>query len=89
MSKLSAILLVLFLGASARGQDKPAIFVAPLDGDLSQIQGWQPALGQGLAEMLVTELSSIGKFQVLESTDLKDLKEEIGLGESGYGGKDE
>ena len=89
MSKLSAILLVLFLGASARGQDKPAIFVAPLDGDLSQIQGWQPALGQGLAEMLVTELSSIGKFQVLESTDLKDLKEEIGLGESGYVGKDE
>ena len=47
---------------------KPTIFVAPLDGDLAQIQGWQPALGEGLAEMLITELGKIGKFDVMEST---------------------
>jgi len=60
------------------------VFVAPLDGDMAQIQGWQPALGEGLAEMLITELSRSGKFEVLESTGLKDLKDEIALGDSGY-----
>jgi curli biogenesis system outer membrane secretion channel CsgG len=63
---------------------KPTIFVAPLDGDLSQIQGWQPALGEGLAEMLITELTKLGKFTVLESTALPELIGEIQLGEAGY-----
>jgi curli biogenesis system outer membrane secretion channel CsgG len=62
----------------------PTLFVAPLDGDTSQIMGWQPALGEGLAEMLITELTRLGKFQVLESTALNDLKEEIKLGDTGY-----
>lgn len=62
----------------------PTLFVAPLEGDASQVMGWQPALGEGLAEMLTTELSKLGKFQVLESTALKDLAGEIELGESGY-----
>ncbi len=67
------------------GQDNlPTIFVAPLDGDAAQIQGWQPALGEGLAEMLITELSKLNKFQVLESTALESLKSEIKLGEEGY-----
>ena len=74
---------------AARAQDKPTIFVAPLDGDLSQIQGWQPALGEGLAEMLVTEVTRLGRFEVLESTALKDLVDEIRLGESGYVGEKE
>jgi curli biogenesis system outer membrane secretion channel CsgG len=71
---------------SARAEDKaqPTIFVAPLDGDVSQIMAWQPALGEGLAEMLITELSRLGKFQILESTSLKDLANEIKLGEAGY-----
>lgn len=68
---------------------KPSIFVAPLDGDMSQIQGWQPALGEGLAEMLITELTKTGKFDVLESTALSDLKNEISLGEDGYVGEEE
>ena len=67
----------------------PTIFVAPLDGDMSQIQAWQPALGEGLAEMLITELGKTNKFQVLESTAIKDLVGEIHLGEEGYVGKDE
>ncbi len=69
---------------TALAQDKakqlPTLFVAPLEGDLSQVMGWQPALGEGLAEMLITEMQNVGKFQVLESTALKDLAEEIKLG---------
>jgi curli biogenesis system outer membrane secretion channel CsgG len=67
----------------------PTLFVRPLDGDLSQIQGWQPALGEGLAEMLITELAKTKKFDVLESTALKDLMKEIDLGDSGYVAKEE
>ena len=83
-------LFALICSVSVMAQDKPAstqlptLFVAPLDGDTSQVMGWQPALGEGLAEMLITELTRLGKFQVLESTALKDLAEEIKLGETGY-----
>lgn len=67
----------------------PTIFVAPLEGDTSQIMAWQPALGEGLAEMLITELGKINKFQVLESTALEHLKDEIRLGDDGFVGQDE
>jgi curli biogenesis system outer membrane secretion channel CsgG len=89
--KTSVFCLFLSLAMTLHAQDSagtskalPTLFVAPLDGDVSQIMGWQPALGEGLAEMLITEISRSGKFQVLESTALKELAEEIQLGESGY-----
>jgi curli biogenesis system outer membrane secretion channel CsgG len=85
---IAAILVSSFL-LSTRAENKPTIFVAPLDGDMAQIQGWQPALGEGLAEMLITELGKIGKFDVLESTALENLKDEIRLGEEGYVGDKE
>ena len=75
--------------SSAEDKALPAIFVAPLDGDRAQIQGWQPALGEGLAEMLITELGKLKKFTVLESTALESLKDEIKLGEDGYTSKEE
>ncbi len=75
--------------ATGLSQTTPTIFVAPLDGDLSQIQGWQPALGEGLAEMLITELTKLNKFQVLESTAIEDLKDEIRMGEEGFVAQDE
>lgn len=85
MKKLLCLLALSAVAAGgARASDKPSIFVAPLDGDISQIQGWQPALGEGLAEMLITELSKLGKFEVLESTALPELMDEIRLGETGY-----
>ncbi|MFZ5806605.1 MAG: CsgG/HfaB family protein [Verrucomicrobiota bacterium] len=86
MRKLMIVLsVVLCVGTSfAEESSKPTMFVAPLDGDMSQIQGWQPALGEGLAEMLITELTKTGKFDVLESTALSELKSEIDLGEDGY-----
>jgi curli biogenesis system outer membrane secretion channel CsgG len=90
MRKAIPILMLVCSVVAATAQDKPTakqaptLFVAPLDGDTSQVMGWQPALGEGLAEMLITELSKLGKFQVLESTALKDLGDEIKLGETGY-----
>src|SRR6266853_6392637 len=93
MRKLLLCLMPLCAILSARGQDAPSsessLFVAPLDGDISAILGWQTALGEGLAEMLVTEITRINKFQVLESTALRDLANEIHLGEDGYVGDDE
>jgi curli biogenesis system outer membrane secretion channel CsgG len=90
--KLRTTVFLLALGlVRGFGEDAsaPNIFVAPLEGDLSQIQGWQPALGEGLAEMLITELTKLNKFQVLESTALEHLKDEIKLGEEGYVAADE
>ena len=86
MKKLIALMACLGCLWTARAQENslPSIFVKPLDGDITQIMGWQPALGTGLAEMLITELTKLNKFQVLESTALNDLKEEIKLGDEGY-----
>lgn len=69
---------------STSASSAPTLFVAPLDGDVNAILAWQPALGEGLAEMLITELNRLGKFQILESTALKELASEIELGQSGY-----
>ncbi len=89
MKRVAAVLFSLGFAFSLTAQNTgqksvPTIFVAPLDGDATQVMGWQPALGEGLAEMLVTELGRIGKFQVVESTALKELADEIKLGEAGY-----
>jgi curli biogenesis system outer membrane secretion channel CsgG len=73
----------------AQNETLPTIFVAPFDADRTHIEYWQPAMGQGLAEMLITELGKINKFQVLESTALEHLKDEIRLGDEGWVGKDE
>lgn len=82
-------MLGLTLRVLAEDNALPTIFVAPLDGDLTQIQGWQPALGEGLAEMLITEIGKLNKFQMLESTAIEHLKAEIKLGDDGFVGKDE
>lgn len=88
-TRLIGMILGALVGTNALAQDKPTVFVAPLDGDLAAIQGWQPAMGEGLAEMLITELTKLGKFEVLESTALPELIGEIELGQQGYVAKDE
>src|SRR4051794_39881312 len=86
-SWLAAVLLPLTV---ALAQDsRPTIIVAPMKGDTTQIQAWQPACGEGLAEMLVTEISKGTQFEVLESTHVGDLVDEINLGEAGYVAKGE
>lgn len=83
---LCALLLTVqtFRLQAAEESTLPTLIVAPLTADLSQIQGWQPALGEGLAEMLTTELTKLNKFTVLENTKLDVLIDEIKLGESGF-----
>lgn len=68
---------------SAEG-DLPTVFVAPFNGDRTAIQYWQPAMGEGLAEMLITELGKLNKYSVLESTQVEALKDEIRMGEDGW-----
>lgn len=70
--------------APAQDAELPTLIVAPFTGDLRGIQYWQPALGEGLAEMLITELGKINKFTVLETTQLATLKDEIKLGADGW-----
>jgi curli biogenesis system outer membrane secretion channel CsgG len=91
MKRAIGILLVAVgvFSAAAQQGEAPTLFVAPLSGDQTAIEFWQPALGEGLAEMLITELGKTGKFQVLESTALEELKSEINMGEEGWVASDE
>jgi curli biogenesis system outer membrane secretion channel CsgG len=70
--------------ALAEDGGPPTLFVAPFSGSTTAIQYWQPAMGEGLSEMLITELGKLNKFQVLESTQLGALKDEIKMGEDGW-----
>ena len=79
-----SIFLAIGFTALAQESGPPTLFVAPLKPDTTLMSMWQPALGQGLAEMLITEITKLNKFQVLESTALEQLKDEIRLGEDGY-----
>lgn len=77
-----AILLAITASlAPGQGAEKPTIVVARTEA--SQIAGWQPALGEGLAQMIVTELHKLGTFEVLESLALPDLESEQNLGREG------
>jgi curli biogenesis system outer membrane secretion channel CsgG len=70
--------------ASDQGSGLPTLIVAPFSGDKAAIQYWQPALGEGLSEMFVTELGKINKFTVLENSQLGELKNEIAQGQDGW-----
>jgi curli biogenesis system outer membrane secretion channel CsgG len=78
------VLGVLFATARIFADDQPTCFVAPFSGNQNSIQYWQPAMGEGLGEMLTTELGKLNKFQMLEINDLGDLKNEIGMGQDGW-----
>jgi len=83
---LCSSVLAAGLAASAGAADNglPTLIVAPFSGDITHIQYWQPAMGEGLCEMLITEMGKINKFQVLETTQLGALKDEIKMGEDGW-----
>ncbi|HWN97425.1 MAG TPA: CsgG/HfaB family protein [Methylomirabilota bacterium] len=70
--------------ATSNGAYVPTISVAKTTGTAGPYNpNWQPAMGDGLAQMMVTELGKLGNFRVLESVALEDLREERKLGESG------
>jgi curli biogenesis system outer membrane secretion channel CsgG len=81
---LSTTLVASVFSVSAANADLPTLIVAPFTGERTHIQYWQPALGAGLADMLVTELGKINKFTVLETIDLDVLKDEIREGQDGW-----
>lgn len=70
--------------ALAEDSGLPSLIVAPFGGDRTAITYWQPAMGEGLSEMLITELAKLNKFQVLETTQLGTLMDEIKMGEDGW-----
>ena len=86
MKKTLSILVLGVSLAAARvfADDLPTCFVAPFSGSTTAIENWQPAMGEGLGEMLTTELGKLNKFQMLEINQLGDLKNEIGMGQDGW-----
>jgi len=79
-SLLAALALAPFPGRAA-DQQAPTISVAKTEA--SGVASWQPAMGEGLAHMIITEMANLPNFKVLESVALDDLRAERALGESG------
>lgn len=77
---LGALLLFGHPSPSLAQAHKPTMSVARSE---SQLPEWQPAIGKGLADMMITELTKLPNIQVLESVALDDLREERALGEKG------
>src|SRR5215475_1235978 len=79
---LSAVtVLALALNGQAADKKTPTLSVAP--SKAQDVAYWQPTMGEGLAEMLVTEFNNLPNFKVLESLALDDLRAERDLGEKG------
>jgi len=63
----------------------PTLYVAPVVAAMSDPNMlWQPAIGSGLTEMLITDLVGLEKFEILESTGLDDLMGEIDWATRGW-----
>src|SRR5258706_6352569 len=67
--------------SQAAEKKAPTISVAKTDAQ--GVAAWQPAMGDGLAQMMITEFGGLPNFKVLESVALDDLRAERSLGESG------
>jgi curli biogenesis system outer membrane secretion channel CsgG len=80
----SFLLLALTLApVSSQGADTKVPTISVAKTEASRVAGWQPAMGEGLAEMIITEMANLPNFKVLESVALDDLRAERALGESG------
>src|SRR5436190_22198163 len=75
------VLLVSALAAGSAFAGKPTIGVAKTEPQ--GIAYWQPAMGDGLAQMFITEFAKLPNFTVLETVALEDIRSERRLGESG------
>jgi curli biogenesis system outer membrane secretion channel CsgG len=89
LSCYSSVFAVLALAVTGQAADKkiPTLSVAP--SKAQDVAYWQPTMGEGLAEMLVTEFNNVPNLKVLESLALDDLRAERKLGESGEVSEDE
>lgn len=66
---------------AAADKQIPTLSIAPTKAQ--DVAYWQPSMGDGLAQMMVTELNNLPNFKVLESLALDDLRSERELGEKG------
>jgi curli biogenesis system outer membrane secretion channel CsgG len=83
MKRLSFTLLVLsMLSTVAFADTKPSVGVAEFRND-SGAYWWSSGVGGDLAGMLTNELSSVGKFNMVERNKLSAVLDEQDLGESG------
>jgi curli biogenesis system outer membrane secretion channel CsgG len=79
---LSAVSVAgLAINTFAADKPIPTLSIAPTKAQ--DIAYWQPSMGEGLAQMLVTEFNNLPNFKVLESLALDDLRAERELGEKG------
>jgi curli biogenesis system outer membrane secretion channel CsgG len=78
---LMAITVASPAAEETNGKKLPTISVAKTES--KGIGHWQPAMGDGLAQMMITELNKLDNMKVLESVALEDLREERRLGEAG------
>ena len=67
----------------SRGADTKTPTISVAKTEASSVAGWQPAMGEGLAQMIITEMANLPNFKVLESVALDDLRAERALGENG------
>jgi len=85
LQKPALFLFLITLAASqshaAEVKVAPTISVAKTEA--TGVAYWQPAMGEGLAQMMITELGNLPNFKVLESVALDDLRAERALGDSG------
>ena len=80
----SSLLLTLALGPiQSRAADNQVPTISVAKTEASSVAGWQPAMGEGLAQMIITEMANLPNFKVLESVALDDLRAERALGENG------
>src|ERR1700710_1834355 len=79
--------LSLLLGVVLAAQQSPAAGAIPTivvsKTESTGVASWQPAMGEGLAQMFITEFNQLPNFKVLESVGLDDLRSERALGDSG------
>ena len=65
----------------------PVIVISNLGGSKADVPGWQPAVGQGISEMLIESLeNSDKKFQVLETAEATGSQNESKSGASNSAG---
>src|ERR1035438_3305627 len=79
LTLISGVVFAMLAGSRLAAQDNsnlPTCFAAPFTGDTTAIQYWQPAMGEGLGEMLTTELGKLNKFQMLEINQIGEIRSE-------------
>jgi curli biogenesis system outer membrane secretion channel CsgG len=84
--RIPAVFVVLFyLGFVASAEEaKPKVAVKTFANPANFSRS---TIGDGLTDMLTTELENTGKFNVLERSQIDELTKEIDFGSSGYGSK--